>query len=129
MTACWPADRRTPCASNIVTSANTAANANNMESKPSCNPQAVANAVAPAAWLEGIPPVPINHLKLNLFSLMIPKKTFIPWAMAQAKRVVIKILLFNKACNLSETLILQLVKSMFLILFLTLINARPETPY
>ena len=55
-----------PLASNMVTTANTTARANRTESNPVSSPVVVASAVAPAAWLEGMPPVPMNHLKLNL---------------------------------------------------------------
>jgi hypothetical protein len=56
--------------------AKVAATANKGLLKPYSNPTDVANAAAPAAWLEGMPPVPINQRKLNRFSLNIPKITF-----------------------------------------------------
>src|SRR3989338_2090571 len=79
----------------MVTSANTVAKANAIESKPVCRPQDVASAVAPAAWLEGIPPGPINHLKLNLFFLITPKSTLIPWVKIHTVIVINNILLSN----------------------------------
>ena len=41
-----------------------------------------------AAWELGMPPVPTNHLKLNLFSLITPSATLMVWAMAQAANEV-----------------------------------------
>ncbi len=98
--ACFPVERLTPCASNIVTRANIQANANIGESKPRFKPELVASAAAPAAWLEGMPPVPINQLKSKRFSLAIPNMTFIIWAVNQARTVTKKILFLPNSANI-----------------------------
>src|SRR3989338_1144025 len=91
ISACLPAERRTPWASNIVTKAKTKAKANRGEEKPSSRPLDKAKAVAPAACEEGIPPVPINQRKLNRFSLITPKVTLTVWVKTQATIVMERI--------------------------------------
>ena len=82
----------------VVTTAKTTAKAKRTESKPVSSPVVVAKAVAPAAWLEGMPPVPINHLKLNLFSRITPRTTLTPWAMAHTMAVMTNTLLLKTEC-------------------------------
>jgi hypothetical protein len=71
--------------------AKAAATAKRGELNPYSNPTEVAMADAPAAWLEGMPPVPMNQRKLNRFSLNIPKRTLIIWAKTQTTKVIKRI--------------------------------------
>ncbi len=71
--------------------------ANSPESKPRVMPTDVASAVAAAVCELGMPPVPTNHLKLNLFSLNTPSATFMVCAISHAAAEVQNMLFFEKS--------------------------------